>query len=120
METPTQITAFPDVHRPPNPVSWLHRHSKGSGTDNPLHPLPNIDKIERTSTMATSSFATVTNTAQRIPFGFTCLVPATPYRELVAKTTSLLPISAAAFNLQYLLDNFTPGKSRREHQPLPD
>jgi CRP-like cAMP-binding protein len=82
-----------------------------------LHPLK-IDKIERIPTMATN-FANVTNTAPRVPLGFPLPSPTAPYRglKLVAKTTSTLPISAAAFNLQYLLDKFMPGKSRRDYQP---
>jgi hypothetical protein len=69
--------------------------------------------------MATS-FATVTNTAPRIPPDFPRLVPAALHRELVAKTTSTLPISVAAFNLQYLFDNFMPEGSHREYQSLFD
>ena len=71
-------------------------------------------KIERIATMATS-IATVTNTATRIPSGFRFPLPAAPYREikLVAKTTGALPISAGAFNLQYLIDNFKTGLTAR-------
>jgi len=66
--------------------------------------------------MATT-FATVTSTAQRLALGFPCLVPAAPHREFVAKAATTLPISASAFNLQYLLDNFTPDESSPEYLP---
>jgi hypothetical protein len=65
-------------------------------------------------------FATLSNPALGFPLRFP--IPAALYGEskLVAKTASTLPISAGAFNLQYLLDNFGPAKSRRVAQPVHD
>ena len=71
--------------------------------------------------MATS-LATVTNPALGITLDFRFTFPTTAYPEfkLAARSTSTQPISAGAFNLQYLLDNFGPAKSRREFRPVHD
>jgi hypothetical protein len=71
--------------------------------------------------MATS-VATVPNPAQEVPLDFPYPLPAAPYRELklLLKPSGTLPISASAFNLQYLFDNFMRGKSRQECKYLFD
>jgi len=63
-------------------------------------------------------FATLSNPAQGIPLSFPFPTAAFGESKLVAKTSSTLPISASAFNLQYLLDSFMPGKSLPEYLPL--
>jgi CRP-like cAMP-binding protein len=66
--------------------------------------------------MATS-FATMTNTASRIPLGRSFPLPPVAQNKLkvVAKANGTLPAQSPAFNLQILLDKVMAGKSRRDY-----
>jgi len=65
-------------------------------------------------------FATLTYTAQCIPLDFDFPFPASHHCDFnfVPKATGMKPISAGAFNLQYLLDNFGPEKSGDEDESI--
>jgi CRP/FNR family cyclic AMP-dependent transcriptional regulator len=66
--------------------------------------------------MATS-FATMTNTAPRIPSGRSFSLPpvARPNLKFVSKQMSAVPVQVPAFDLQTLFDKYMTGKSRRDY-----